>query len=161
MDIIKLCRICGEEFTIEPGSNPKRDICYGEHKAVCSICGKEFTPVNLNIVVRYNEGGKVTCGRSCQYKLAHSRARLKNCIICGRPFISENNKRICYNDHHYKCEVCGTDFVNNGARCGEKWFCSHMCRKISRRASDYGINVKYHEDSDVKQIDQNSEFIFG
>lgn len=148
----KTCIICGKEFEIKKGYPSKRDICYDDHYIKCSVCGKEFVPYknNKTILLRYKNGGSVTCSRSCQYKL-QNKSFTRNCIICGKEFNTNSlARKICYNDHYMKCSICGKNFVVNNAtlfniyknediiNCSNK-DCINIAKKL-RSIKKYGVD---------------------
>ena len=76
----------------------------------------------------------------------------KICVICGKEFVLKNNRahnrRICYNEHYYKCDYCGKEFVLSEQQSqqlargmNKKFFCSLSC------SSKYG-----NETRDMKKV---------
>lgn len=67
---------------------------------------------------------------------------MKACKICGEMFEPEKNaQRICKNDHHTSCPICGKDIIWNSTRLVEP--CCKECKKESTRKmylEKYGVD---------------------
>lgn len=51
----------------------------------------------------------------------------RKCVICGAEFIPRPaNRKVCYNDHHHPCPVCGKDVVCNDPK-RQNCTCSREC----------------------------------
>lgn len=138
--VLRLCRLCGEEFVASEGGSW---ICSKDHYRECAVCGKQFV---------FNKASNVrnTCSQTCQLKLIQQNMKEeeKVCAYCGKKFKTIwRLAQYCGGPHYKKCEICGKEFavvvinsVDNLPRT-----CSNECRQILIEKTNlerYG--VKYY-----------------
>lgn len=89
---------------------------------------------------------------------------LKNCKLCGKPFIPvQRAQRICGDTHYRKCEVCGADFVITRPSCSQLC-CSKKCTAEKRKATmqkRYGVSYSLQNPELLKKAQQTTYKHYG
>ena len=75
------------------------------------------------------------------------------CVICGEEFTPKPyNRKVCYNDHHHKCPVCGKDVISNDPK-RQNCACSRKCGQIMGNESRKQSNLEKYGVENVSQLD--------
>lgn len=125
-DIIRICKVCGEEF--HPTAR-KQACCNQMKPRKCAVCGKEF------MTLCSTSNTKSTCSTECTKRYADIRrsqafqATTRVCKWCGKEFHPKSVRQFYCEDVHYQtCAVCGKKFVINPANDDTVKTCSSECR---------------------------------
>ena len=142
-NIIRVCKICGEEF--HPGA--RKQFCCGQPKIkICAVCGKPFT-----IICTTKGSKKITCSSSCAAKLIKQHREstasktTKICKWCGKEFTPKTVRDVyCYDTHYNTCVVCGKQFEVNVRRSDITQTCSDVCRYTLAKSNFDTEAMKLH-----------------
>ena len=81
------------------------------------------------------------------------------CIICGKEFVPKPyNRKVCYEDHHHKCPVCGKDIICNDPK-RQNCACSRKCGQILGNESRKQSNLQKYGVENVSQLDSIKKVI--
>lgn len=109
MEVIRYCEKCGKEFIVKRASIKKRfcsykcsnswkwENIYERRKGLnffCGNCGKQISiPISDH---RIKEGQKIFfCSKQCSFEYIRRNPKLKGCIICGKSFKKDRQKKCC------------------------------------------------------------------
>ena len=132
---IRICEICGKEFSRVYDSRFCSQKCVGEYlkkqeTKTCPTCGKTFSDV-----VSKN---RKYCSPECAAE-SYKKRETRICIHCGKEFSAriEGDQKFCSQEcfHEYKretktCPICGKEFTAKASR-GRK-YCSRECYHKAR-----------------------------
>ena len=167
----RICKYCGKEFE---SKTPSRQICDGPHYRKCDICGKLAIIPNTRIYMK-----SFTCSKECSSKKRamnikatlsnkpkgyndHKTSYEKQCVLCGKTFITYNPQRKYCDGPHYKtCVICGKQFEVNKQQIANKVkVCSEACSRKLREQTcmkKYGTTNYVYTDEFKQRIFEKRE----
>ena len=138
---IKICEICGKEFSTSDDARFCSKKCVGEYlkkqeTKTCPVCGKTFSAL-----ISQN---KKHCSPECAAEALRKR-EICTCLHCGKNFSATltRNRKFCSQEcfHEYKretktCPICGKEF--SAKRSLDRKYCSNECYHKARRKNPDG-----------------------